>query len=420
MDSVDVVLTGQVLEGTDLETAIEQFIGLTRIDRQKALRLLQSGEATVVKRGLSAEAGERYRAAFAAIGVGVVLRPAEGAGDAVSSGPPMAAPVQPASSPTAQEPDPDPSMPPVPPTSSEPVPVQAQAAAAGGEGKGPGNSTSGPQRAGDRPTPPPNAAALTPRQVPASHGWVWVREAADLYMEAQTCWTGMTLFLTIMMALVGLIPVLGSLVTVLTGPVFAGGMMLAAHQQRQGQVPEFASLFQGFRHNRKQLLGLGGLQLLLAFVLGVFAGIVVGVGAVAGRHGRILDQLTQSPLLLSSVGLVVVLAAMVMGMVASMAFWFGPCLVAITDGTPWASLKISFNAAMRNWSAVLVFGLVTLAALVVIMLVAVLVGMLFSFAIQFTPQIVIQVAILALLSPIIALFSLATYTAFRDIFLARD
>lgn len=402
MESIDVVLTGHLLAGTDFATAVEQFTALTKLDRSKVEHLLQSGTPTVVKRNVSPEVGERYRAAFIAIGVEVVLRPSGVAPveSAVSqpSTIPADAPAQPAS-----DNGPTPPLPTAMPGNRDRA---SDAPAAATEGAS----------ASDRAYPPPDKEDLQSRKVPASHGWLWVKEAADLYMDEQVLWISMPLFLAVLMSLISLIPIVGSLCSVLTGPVFAGGLMLAAHGQKQREGLHFMSLFQGFHHNRNQLLLLGALQLLMALGVGVVAGF--GAVMVVRLNGpmQAASLLADYPLL----SLFLLLAALTLAMAASMAFWFAPCLVAIGDTTAWASFGISFRSTLRNWSAFFIFALVAFVAVLVAGVALVLAGMLLQFALALNmPQVLLQIAILVLLSPIIALFTLTTYTAYRDIFLPR-
>lgn len=414
MERIDVVLTGRLLAGTDFATAVEQLAALTKLDRTTVAHLLQAGAPRVVKRNVGLEVGERYRAAFTAIGVEVALQPsgAVPAEPADCQPPPKPAdasapqPPPPEIHPTtpASDDEPAPSLPTWVPENSE-LASDAPAAAA----------KSAPSR--DRAYPPPDKSGLQSRQVPASHGWLWIKEAADLYMDEQVLWTSMPLFLGVFMTLISLLPIVGSLCSLLTGPVFAGGLMLAAHGQQQGEGLHFLSLFQGFRHNRNQLLLLGVLQLLMAVGVGVVAGI--GAVMVVRLNGPMeaASLLADHPLLILLLGL----AALTLAMAVSMAFWFAPCLVAIGNATAWESIGISFRSTLRNWSAFFVFALVAFVAVLVAGVVLVLAGMLLQFALVLNmPQVLLQIAILALLSPIIALFTLTTYTAFRDLFLSRS
>lgn len=400
---MDVVLTGNLLPGTDYATAVQAMAALTRLDPSKVEGLLQSGRPTVVKRDVNAEVGERYRTAFTNIGVETVLRSSETipAGQNVSSSP--------LESPETRAPQPTP-----PASTAEPMAANPQGAAATAQRDHSRRPEAGRER---HAIPAPGSSEAGPRTVPASHGWRWMKEAADLFMEEQSLWTSMPLVQAICITLLALIPVLGGLLSVLIGPVFIGGLMLAAHGQQQGQPLRFAALFDGFGPKRGQLLAVGGLQMVAALIIGV----VVGVGAIAvarfNEPMQAVAMVANSPFMALFLGIAVLLVAVAMGM----AFWFAPCLVAIGDKTAWQSIGISFGATLRNWSAFLVFGLVSLAALVVVMVVLLVAGFIFQFALRFNiPEFVLQIGLLVLLSPIIGLFTLTLYTAYRDIFLSRE
>ena len=73
MEQVNVVLTGKLLPGTDLALAIQQLAAMTTLDSATLERLLTSGQATVVKRGVSPEVAEQYRTALTGIGVAVTV-----------------------------------------------------------------------------------------------------------------------------------------------------------------------------------------------------------------------------------------------------------------------------------------------------------------------------------------------------------
>lgn len=57
METVDVLLSGNILPGTDLAAAAEQLSGLTGLTKEQAQALISSGKERVVKRGVSAAVG---------------------------------------------------------------------------------------------------------------------------------------------------------------------------------------------------------------------------------------------------------------------------------------------------------------------------------------------------------------------------
>ena len=394
MRDVNVIVTGRLLDGTDFETAVTNMAALTKLDRERIERLLRSGQPTVVKKKVSATVGEQYRAALGRIGVEVELQ-------TVASLP-------------------------------EPSELQLESE--------PGQSTSGDQ------APPPVLTIQEPRHdsragtasfqenrqkqqgdsqgregdsatVPASHGWTWIKQAVDLFMEERLCWTGMVIIMGVLAILVSLIPVVGSLVTTILGPVFAGGLMLAAAAQKRGEAIQVPDLFGGFSQRRNPLIMLGLFHLLFAFLLGLIF-VVITIVFFAGfsmvnNAGFMQQHLFGIMLLVFFLGLLTIPAAM--------GVWFAPSLVALEDLPAWPSIKASFTASLKNWSALLVYGLIVLlASLAVGLLVGLLAGLLGAFLPRGGSKIIIPVIALALASPSIAVFTLTGYTSYRDIFRADD
>jgi hypothetical protein len=254
---------------------------------------------------------------------------------------------------------------------------------------------------------------VTATTVPASHGWAWMKEAVDLYMDQRWFWTGMVLLFGLLMVVVSLIPVLGSLLATLAGPILAGGMMRAARSQRQGEPLQISLLFHGWSEHRKELLLLGVFNLLYALLLGLLVFVFMLLffqglqspppPAVLMQHGA------------AAAGLVLLVA--LLSMLVGMGMWFAPCLVVLGGQAAWPSLKTSFQAVARNWLPFLVYGLVLLlAGLVVSVLIGLVVGVLGTLLSFGGVQWLTPLLMLALASPTIAVFTLTSYTGYRDIF----
>lgn len=410
METINVVLTGQLLAGTDFETAVDKMSALTGLDRSKMERLLNSGQPTVVKKGVSPEVGEQYRAALSAIGVVVELQvcPAEPDESRLESEQDANAEQQgggqsppPPSAPAAPGPQPS-SIPAALPLKSEGGGSNQSSAAAGSDRPG-GSGTTSP--------PNPNPSAI---RVPASHGWLWIKDCTDLYLGESRRWTGMMLLLGLLMIALSMIPFLGSLLSTVVGPVFAGGLMLGAHAQQEGKALHVGSIFGGFGRPRNRLLLLGAFNLLFGLAIGAVLLICILItfkGHFAGKDAAAL--IIEHFPAMALIGLLAVALTVPM----TMAFWFAPCLVALGDNSAWESLKTSFRAMLKNWSAFLVYSLILLAVILVLSFLYGLVAGFLSLFFHADPaRLVIRIALLVLASPAIALFTLSCYTAYRDVF----
>ncbi len=413
METLNVVLTGHLLAGTDFETAVEKMAALTRLDRSKVERLLNSGHPTVVKKGVSAEIGEQFRAALTAIGVAVELQPCPA--EPVAPGGELAEDSKEAKEDTGQSAPPPPLPPepisPQPESPSTPAPLPSRSEEAG----------SNQSSASARSEHPGGNGLESPLKVSASHGWLWIKNCTELYLKEPQRWTGMVFLLGLVMVALSMIPVLGSLVATLVGPVFAGGLMLGAHCQQQGGTLRVSSLLAGFGRPRNQLLRLGAFYLLFGVAIGMVLFVCVLLffkGIPVGKDPSFMLQHFLAIVLMS-------LLVLFLTLPMSMAFWFAPCLVALGDNSAWASLKLSFRATLKNWSAFLVYSLILLLVIVVFsvlyglvtgFLYGLLAGFFNLFANARLSQAFIQIALLALASPTIALFTLSCYTAYRDVF----
>ncbi|MDO5674046.1 MAG: hypothetical protein Q4G66_03880 [bacterium] len=77
MKTVDVLLTGQVVQGMDVHGSAADLARLAGIDQRTAMLMLSSGRLIRIKKGVEATTGLQYFRVLRAIGVDVLLRPAE-------------------------------------------------------------------------------------------------------------------------------------------------------------------------------------------------------------------------------------------------------------------------------------------------------------------------------------------------------
>lgn len=208
----------------------------------------------------------------------------------------------------------------------------------------------------------PATAAPEPRRLPAGRGFSWLGEAFEQFRRQPGTWIGISLiYLLIQFAAASMRG--ASLLSMLFGPVFSGGLMLACRSQETGEGPKVEQLFAGFRGGQ---LG----QLLLLSVIYIGGGIcAVLVGALLAIVGFGLSPANLSdsgvpddyvlPLLLVLLVVLALIIPLMMGM------WLSPALIVLRGLAPVAAFKLSFRACLVNFVPLLLYGLLGLLIAIV-------------------------------------------------------
>src|SRR5258706_13492938 len=85
------------------------------------------------------------------------------------------------------------------------------------------------------------------RGVPFENGWTWMGSAFSIFKRAAGVWIGMIIVLCLMYIVLGVIPVVGAIASLVAGPVFTGGLILASRTIDQGGEAQVTQLFSGFK-----------------------------------------------------------------------------------------------------------------------------------------------------------------------------
>jgi len=192
-------------------------------------------------------------------------------------------------------------------------------------------------------------------KLPASTGWLWVKEGFALFRRQPAEISMLFLAYMLLMLFLGIIPLLGQILPLVLVPVFTMAFMHACLQIEQGRKVYPNLLLTGFRSPAlRRLLALGVLYLVAA-ALAIAASAIVDGGVfwkiVSGA--RNLDEQTLREANLT-------LAMLVSGVVYvpfAMAFWYAAPLVAWQDMGVGKALFYSFFAVWRNGRAFTVYGL---------------------------------------------------------------
>lgn len=219
---------------------------------------------------------------------------------------------------------------------------------------------------------------MEPRIVAAVQGWAWIAGGVRLFLRSPLMWIVLVLILFVAMKVVNYLPIL-ALVAVLLMPVFLAGLMDGCRTLEEGRQLEIAHLLRGFRKNAAQLVTIGGVSLVGNLVILM---IVVAIGGDA--FATMAKTLAKSPTITPQIteqmqaATVEVTKAALVGAAISlpllMALWFAPLLTYFHDVTPLQALKSSFIACLKNFLPMAVYGLLILAALIVLVPIGVRLG----------------------------------------------
>ena len=227
------------------------------------------------------------------------------------------------------------------------------------------------------------------RTVDAGRGWEWIASGFELFKKQPGIWVLLFVVFAVCVTLVGLVPLLGSVATMLLSPVFGAGFMLGCREHENNQERTIEHLFAAFKQSTGDLIivGLLSMAAMVAILVPVFL-IVGGAGLFAGAYGGAFN--------FAAMGLGVLLAvliALTLTIPVGMALWFAPALVVFHNLKPAQALKDSFLACLKN---MIPFTLYSLVLLVLAVIAAIPLGLGFL--------VLIPVAIASI------------YAAYRDIF----
>lgn len=227
------------------------------------------------------------------------------------------------------------------------------------------------------------------REVDPGACFEWLRQGWTMFLANPGVWIGSTVLLLVMLMAISIVPLFGQVAAHLLAPLFGAGMVQICRHLTEGQQPEVADLFAGFRHNTGPLVMVGVFFAVGIFGLAFIAFLLVSGGVLGGViTGRIAGlSIALGGVMLA--GLVV----LVLSVPVIMATWFAPALVFFHDMKPAAAMRASFDAGAKNWLVMVIFGIFLLVSL-------------------FFAMLPLGLGLLLLLP----IFSGAVYASYRDIF----
>jgi hypothetical protein len=246
-------------------------------------------------------------------------------------------------------------------------------------------------------------------RLPASTGWLWVKEGFALFRKQP--FEMSTLFLSYMflMLALGLLPAVGQILPMLLVPVFSMSFMQACLQVEQGRKVYPTLLMVGFRSPALPNLIKLGVLYLLAAVIAVAASALVDGGVfwqiMSGQRELDAETIRNSNLSLS------IMFSATVYTPAAMAFWYAAPLVMWQGMGVFKAIFYSFFAVQRSGRAFLVYGLAW--ALIGVLMPAILSSLV---ALVFGRAIVVMLVLLPLSLMLTVVMYCSFYPTYTHIF----
>jgi hypothetical protein len=198
------------------------------------------------------------------------------------------------------------------------------------------------------------------RKAPAAHGWLWIKQAFELFRKSPLIWMVLTAIGVVGMAAISYIPLIGGPLSTILMPLLMAGFMLGARDLDRGEELELAHLFAGLQHNAQELVALGGINL-VGQLLSLGAMLLVGGGSLVRlvMSGQEVNDPTVLAQALAGAGLALLVGATLFTLLL-MAMQFAPMLVIFEHMKPLTAMKTSLRAFLRNWLPLTIYGFLLL------------------------------------------------------------
>jgi uncharacterized membrane protein len=220
---------------------------------------------------------------------------------------------------------------------------------------------------------------MTPRKVPASQGWIWIKSAFGIFKQNILIWIVLSVSIILIGALLGMLPLVGSFLFQLVAPALTAGILIGCRAQEKGDELEIAHLFAAFKTHGTQLITVGGIYLTGMLIIAGIVGLVGGEDLIRAITSGHPNAATMSAPTISMVPIIIGMALL---LPLLMAYWFAPALVVFGNLSPVEALKTSFAASLANVGAFTVYG-ITLFLLFILATLPIMLGFLVMIPLAF-------------------------------------
>jgi uncharacterized membrane protein len=194
------------------------------------------------------------------------------------------------------------------------------------------------------------------RKLPATRGWHWIKQGITLYKKSPILWVVLAIIGMLGMIAISSIPVVGEPLSSLLFPVLYAGLLLGCFALEQGEELELAHLFACFQRNTQALVTLGGITLVIQFLI---LGLMKMTGGESLVNLLMNEQAISDPQLftvaIESSGISIFIGLILFSGLF-LATQFAPMLVVFGNIKPLQALHTSAWLCLRNIAPLSVYG----------------------------------------------------------------
>lgn len=207
----------------------------------------------------------------------------------------------------------------------------------------------------------------------AGQATAWLGGGWGLFMAAPAMWLAVGVVCLLYLILAS-IPGPGSITATILYPLLAAGLMECTRVVKDGGELKIESLFAGFRQHTGNLVVTGLLLVAGSMISFAIWGIIVLLGGGMSALSALQSTLnngwaTATDLIPFAGSLILAVAVMLILMtLLAMAAWFAPALIFFEGIAPFAALKTSFAACLRNWLALTIYSIIAFLLMFVAMI----------------------------------------------------
>jgi len=305
-----VCVTGKLRPGFKAKAVQKDFSELFNLTDKKVLKNIFSAASPVlIRKGLSLPEAEQYRQKLHGIGMEAMIIDEEGQ--------PLQKVVSAAAGGASSSANTE--------NSSESSVVFYEDDAQGGEG--------------------PTTGTLSIESSSITAAFSWLSDGFSLFKNAPMFWVGCTFLWGIVSIILQIIPVIGSLISSIFSGIMYAFLMLAAYRVSHDEELSFAAVKEDLKPN---MMAVGILNILYGIIV---AAVGFAAFAMAGDNYMM--------------GIGITVAVMIL---AGMAFYFAPMLIAVNHLPIPEALKLSLMACIKNILPLILFGVLAILLSIIGML----------------------------------------------------